>query len=393
MGGGVDAQFHHRAPHGFLAGVAQGLLPRRIHVEVGAVLAAREPQRVGQQLEDARQPFFGRTQPLRRAARLVDVLQDAAHAHHAVALDDGLPAHAHPDQAPIGAHDLDFLAPHSALAQAVAQGCVHGFPPDGCDELLHVVARQRRARVQPVDVEAHVGPIGDALARLFLPHAQPRHPARLAQQAVGGEQFIAHTALLRHVVEHEDQAVLALNARHPSRHEARHFGAVAQRRHWQAADLALVAQRLGEAGALLRVAPHAQFHGRTPQNLVARLAQQPLERRVHVQVAPVGQAGDARGVGQRLVDGGVFGFGHAQRVAHLVVLGDVQVNAGHAQHASGGVALHRVPARDHPAPVALVIAHARLCMEALFQSVLHALQVRAQALAVVGVAPGVPALP
>ena len=86
----------------------------------------------------------------------VDVLHHAANAHDAAILNDGFAQRAHPDQAAIGAHDLNLQAPLHALADAPAQCVAEGVVPGRGHVALHVVLGQWAARGQAVDVVAHV---------------------------------------------------------------------------------------------------------------------------------------------------------------------------------------------------------------------------------------------
>ena len=217
------------------------------------------------------------------------------------------------------------------------------------------------------------------------PGAQARHAPGLAQQAVAGQQFLAHAQLLALVVEHEDHAVLAIDVLAARRHQALDAVGAAAHRDWQAARLALALQGIEHALALGRHGPHAQLQRGAAHDLRARQADQALEGRVDIQIPAIGQQRDASGVGQGAVDDGVLDLGGAQGLAQLALLGDVQHHAGQAQHPAPGIALGDVAACEHPAPAPQVVEHPELGLYRGLVAGQDAAQIGAQAAPVLGV--------
>ena len=298
-----NAQLRHAAPQGFLAGVAKHGLPGGIELQVHPIAAPRDTHGVGQQLEDARKALFRLAQALLGTHVLVDVLHDPADALDATVLHHGLAPGAAPDQRAVGPLDLHIHAPGRVVPQAVGNASAHFVTPARRHAGVDVVLGQLGATGQAMDVVANVRPEHQALAALVHPVAQLRHAPGLIERGVLGQQFITDAQFLAGVVEDEHHAVFITNAHRLGRHLAGDEFAIALCVQRKVQHLAFALQRGHQLAAFLVGGPDAEFGGRTPQDLLARHAQQLAKRWVDLQVHAVGHAGNARRVRQRIVDG------------------------------------------------------------------------------------------
>ena len=391
--GREDAQLDARAANGLVARDAQHLDPGGVDVHILAVAAPGQAHGVGHEVEDAREALFGLAQALLGAFGLVNVLHHTAHAHHAAVFDHGLAARTHPQQVAVGVLHLHFHAPGRARTQALAELFAQRLAVGGGHMAVDVVAGRGLAGVQAMDVKTHLRPVHQPLAALVLPGAQAGQAAGLLQLVVKRPKFVAGALGFGHVVEYENKAVFAIHKHGACRHQPRDAHAVALRHQRQAVHLAVALEGFDEPLALLLGGPDLQLGRGAPDHLLARAAQHLAKGRVHVHIAAVRDARDARRVGQRLVEGGVLGFGRAQCVLGRAVGGDVHVHADHRRGAALCVAARHGAARHQPAPAAFRVPHAELGLVAFLQPVHGTRQLGGIALGVGRVAPGIPACP
>ena len=171
-------------------------------------------------------------------------------------------------------------------------------------------------------------------------------------------QGIARVLFLGDVVKDEDKAFFAVNLYRVGRHEAGHARTVELACHQvQFVHPAIARKGFQQARALVLGGPDVEFCRGAAHHVFARPPQQLAERGVDFDVAPIGHARDACRVGQRLVDGVVLGLGGAQGLLGGAAGGHVQAHADHAQGLAVGAVLGHAAAREHPAPLAVFVAH------------------------------------
>ena len=204
------------------------------------------------------------------------------------------------------------------LGDALAELLAHGFAPLRCNKRFDVVAWQRCARGQAMDVVAHIRPVDEPLAAHVLPRAQPRHAPSLGHGGVGRQHGLVCALLFPSVVEHKHQAFLAIDLHLAGKHSAGddHTGAVGH--HREILHLALALDRLDQPRPLLCAGPYFQFGGGAANDVVVLQVQQAAERRVHFQVFAIRQPGQACRVRQHLIDGVCVVIGCAQRTGKVL---------------------------------------------------------------------------
>ena len=244
-----------------------------------------------------------------------------------------------------------------------------------------------------MNLKTHVRPGHQTHAAHVFPRTQPGHAAGLLQLVVKRPELVALALRFGHVVKNKNKAVFAVDKHGACRHEPwkRHPFAPGQQR--QTVHLAIAQEGLDQALAFVFGGPDRKVGGGAAHHGIEREAHHLAKRRVHVDIAAVGNARDTRRVGQGLVERGVFGLGRAQRVFDLAVGGDVHIHADQCGGAALGIAPRHGATRHHPAPLARRVHHAALGFVAFFIAVHGPGQPRGVALGVQGVAPGVPALP
>eukprot|EP01136_Pigoraptor_vietnamica_P038840 Opistho-1_new@108703 len=235
---------------------------------------------------------------------------------------------------------------------------------DGLDPAALLVGGGQQGRVAQQLGEAEHGVqrraqlVAHAREELGLgPAGRGRHGHLLARR-IG---LLAQAHGFGDVAVDEEHAVLAALGQAAHGHQAvDQLSVLAAHQHLHGIDLAAALELVHQLLALLGPGPDAQGRAGAAQRLFAGVACHQREAVVDVDVEPVGDAGDAHGIGRGLVDLLEALLRGTLHVLLDLARMDVLVGAHHQQGLAPRPAPHHPAARQHPAPLALAVAQAVL---------------------------------